>query len=82
MHLTPDINRYDVCGVANDLAAKATIDRFDRYLLAPGQPNRAVREQIKLPQKPERGSCSAAFVRTPGSMRGSGPGAGYRGPPR
>lgn len=82
MLLVPDIYHYDVYGIESDLATKATIDWFDKYLLPAGQPTRAVREKVTLPNEPERGSCSAAFVRTPGSVRGSGAGAGYRGPPR
>ncbi len=77
----PGINHYDIYGVEGDLATKASIDWFDQYLLRPGESTRAERENVKLPEQPARGSCSAPFVRVPGSVRRPGPGAGYRGAP-
>lgn len=82
MLLVPDVYHYDIYGIENDLATKATIDWYDKYLLPQGQSTRAVRDKVTLPKEPERGSCSAPFVRTPGSERAPGPGRGYRGPPR
>jgi dienelactone hydrolase len=81
MVLVPDTRHYDIYGIEGDLATKATIDWFDTYLLPGGQATRAAREALKLPAAPERGSCSAPFVRTPGSVRQPGAGSGYRGPP-
>jgi hypothetical protein len=81
MFLIPETNHYDIYGLEGDLATKATIDWFDKYLLRPGESTRAERDKVKLPEQPARGSCSATFVRVPGSARGTGPGAGYRGAP-
>lgn len=82
MVLVPDAMHYDIYGIEAELATKATIDWFDRYLLPKGSPTRADREKVTLPTEPVRGSCTAIFTRTPGASRGPGEGAGYRGPPR
>lgn len=82
MIIIPNAHHYDVYGIENDLATKASIDWFDRYLLPPNSSTRAQREQLSLPGDQSRGSCASEFVRTPGSVRGAGDGAGYRGPPR
>lgn len=68
----PNTTHYDIYGIEGDLATKAALDWFDKYILPPGQQTRAQREGVTLPAEPARGSCdiNQPFVRTPGSVRG------------
>jgi hypothetical protein len=80
MLLVPDTTHYDLYGIEGDLATKAAIDWFDRYLLLPDAPTRASRERLSLSTEPARGDCRAPFVRTPGSSRAPRPGNGGAAP--
>ncbi|MFI4935955.1 MAG: alpha/beta hydrolase [Caulobacterales bacterium] len=57
--MVPGITHYGIYGAERDLAIKAAIDWFDRYLKAPGSPTRIPIDRGAS----ERGDCHAPFAR-------------------
>lgn len=56
--MVPNITHYGIYGAERELAVKAAVDWFDRYLKPAGAATR-----IPLAKEPERGDCHARFVR-------------------
>jgi dienelactone hydrolase len=61
--MVPGITHYGIYGAERDLAIKAAIDWFDRYLKPPGAETRIPLD----PRQAERGDCHAKFVRPVGA---------------
>lgn len=60
--MVPDIPHYGIYGAERELAVKAAIDWYDRYLKPAGAPTRIAVDR----SAPERGDCRAPFVRPEG----------------
>ncbi|MBI1339164.1 alpha/beta fold hydrolase [bacterium] len=60
--MIPGISHYGIYNVERELAIKAAVDWFDRYLKPPGAATRIPVDAAA----PARGDCRAPFVRPPG----------------